>query len=302
MGESANVKERVIMEDRRIDAIAKLLATPGCRRTLIKGAGAALGTMLLAGRHATLAAGDYKTYIVAYYQAIAAQRYKTAYDLLGSTLQAKQTYDQFVAGFSDTAYVELNSVQNGTGGTSSRYPVDVVIVAWHTDGTIHQYSGTYYVGLVGGTPKIVDATITEGTAPTDQPPLCRAADLSTTASGNSAAGSRFLTITFTNKGHSTCALGGFPQTQLRDASHAHVISASEENGVTITTVRLAPDKKATLDLRWNNWCDAQPAGPLSTVVTLPGNLGHLTVAAAPGVPPCLGNGASHLTEKPFAPA
>src|SRR5262249_24185411 len=213
-----------------------------------------------------------------------------------------QTYDQFVAGFSDTAYVELSSVQNGTGGTPNHSPVDVRVVAWHTDGTIHQYSGTYYVGIVGGTPKIVDASISEDPAPTNQPPLRRAADLGTPSSGNSAAGSRFLTITLTNKGHGACVLGGFPHVQVRDASHARVISASEENGVTITTVRLAPNQKATLDLRWNNWCEAQPSGPLSTLVTLPGTLGHLTVPAAPGVPPCLGNGASHLTEKPFAAA
>ncbi|HEY7035138.1 MAG TPA: DUF4232 domain-containing protein [Thermomicrobiales bacterium] len=290
------------MEDRRIDVVAKFLAAPDSRRTFIRGAGAALGTMLIAGRRSTLAAGDYKTYVVAYYQAIAARRYKTAYDLLGSTLQANQSYDGFVAGYSDTDYVELNSVKNGTGGTSSRYPIDVVIVAWHTDGTIHQYDGTYYVGIVGGTPKIVGAKITEGPAPTNQPPLCRAADLGATSTGNSATGSRFLTITLTNKGHSACVLGGFPRTQVRDASHARVISASEESGVTITTVRLEPNKKATLDLRWNNWCDAQPTGPLSTLVTLPGNLGHLSVPGAPGVPPCLGDRASHLTEKPFAPA
>jgi hypothetical protein len=287
------------MEVRRIDAIAKLLAASGSRRSMIKGAGAVLGTVFLSGRHSALAAGDDKTYVVTYYQAIAARRFKTAYALLGSTLQGKQSYDDFAAGFADTAYVELNSVQNGTGGTSSRYPIEVRIIAWHTDGTIHQYSGTYYVGIVGGTPRIVDADIAEDAAPSDQPLLCRAADLSTTFQGDAATGSRFLTITLTNKSHSTCVLGGFPRVQIRDAANKRVISGSEENGVAIATVRLASNQKATLALRWNNWCGTQPAGPLSTLITLPGKLGHLTVAAAPGVPPCLGDGVSHLTEKPF---
>lgn len=291
------------MNSPRIDAVAKLLATSGSRRTLVKGIGATLGTIVLADRRSALAADDYTTPVVAYYQAVAARRFKTAYGLLDSALQAKQSYDQFVAGFSDTAYVELNSVKNGAApGSANRYPVDVRILAWHTDGTIHQYIGSYFVGLVGGAQKIVGASISEGPTPTDQPPLCRAADLGVTATGDAGAGSRFLTITLTNRGSATCVLGGFPHVQIRDAGNMRVISAAEESGVTITTVRLAPNQQATLGLRWTNWCGDQPVNPLSTLVTLPGSLGHLSVAAAPGVPPCLGNGGARLTEKPFASA
>jgi Domain of unknown function (DUF4232) len=289
------------MDDRRIDALAKLFATSGSRRTLLKGAGAALGTTFLAGRRGTLAAGVPKQYVIAYSQAIAARRFQTAYALLGSTFHDNQSYDEFVAGFSDTAYVELNIGQSGPG-PSNRYPIDVRVVAWHTDDSIHQFSGTYFVGFESGTPKIVDADLSEDPTPTDQPPLCRAADLGTAFRGDSATDNRFLTITFTNNGSAPCIVAGFPRVQVRDAAHARVISASGENGVTITTVRLAPTQQATLDLRWTNWCADQPSDPLSTLVTLPGHLGHLTVPAAPGVPPCLGSGSSHLTEKPFAPA
>jgi hypothetical protein len=289
------------MDGRGVDAVAKALARSGTRRTLITGAGAALGAILFGGRRGAQAAGDYKVYVIAYYQAIAARRFKTAYALLGSALRARQSYDNFVAGFSDTLYVELTVTHTG-GGTPNRSPVDVRVVAWHGDGTIHQYSGTYYVGIEGGTPKLVDAALSEDPAPKNQPALCRAADLGTTFRGDAATGSRFLTITLTNEGSAACVLGGFPRVQVRDAAKKRVISASEEFGVTIDTVRLAPNGTATLDLRWSNWCGNEPSGPLSTLVTLPGTLGRVAVAAAPGVPPCLGSGASHLTEKPFAAA
>src|SRR5262245_6918230 len=121
------------MDGRSVDAMAKTLARSGSRRALIAGAGAAFGAELCGGRRGAQAAGDYKVYVVAYYQAIAARRFKTAYALLGSALRAKQSYDEFAAGFSDTLYVEL-TVTHAGGGTSNRSPVDVRVVAWHSDG------------------------------------------------------------------------------------------------------------------------------------------------------------------------
>ncbi|WP_202235850.1 hypothetical protein [Actinacidiphila reveromycinica] len=70
--------------------------------------------------------------------------YADAWDLGGKNLD--EGYDDFVAGFSDTASVDV-TVTSVTGGT-----VFVSVESVHTDGTHHTYSGAYQVadGVITG--------------------------------------------------------------------------------------------------------------------------------------------------------
>lgn len=91
--------------------------------------------------------------LYAFYDAISLQDYKTAYNLLGAEWQAKQSYENFAAGYKDTLYVYLDyciGVENGDGTVS----VYVTIVADERteDGSTatEYYDLVYQVGYEAG--------------------------------------------------------------------------------------------------------------------------------------------------------
>ena len=246
------------------------------------------------------AAGDPEAVVSGYYQAIVSRDYPRAYDYLGASLR-RQTLEQFAAGFADTAYVDLLVL--GVMPSGDGMAVSVRVLAWHDDGSIHRFSGTYEVGLEDGDERLVAASIAEVAAPSWVPPLCHADDLSATATGDAGAGNRFATITLTNTSAAVCVLGGYPAVDLRDGRGTALIEATAEPEQPISTVTLEPGQSASFDLRWVNWC-GDSVGSVTATVMLPGDDAYrLTVGNAIAVPPCLGEGQpSSLTMRPFAAA
>jgi hypothetical protein len=245
-------------------------------------------------------ASDPESVVIDYYRAIVGRDYAAAYADLGTGLRS-QTLAQFSAGFADTAYVDalvLGATRSGNG-----FAVPVRILAWHNDGTIHRYVGSYTVGVEDGADKLIAAAITEAPSPSWVPPLCRTADLDVTSTNDAGAGNRFATFTLTNTSAAVCVLGGFPAVELRDDPGPSLIEAVPEPQQAIATVTLESGQAASFDLRWVNWCGA-PTNGLTAVITLPGDNAHpLQVAHPIGVPPCLGEGQhSDLTMRPFAAA
>jgi hypothetical protein len=239
--------------------------------------------------------------VTAYYQPIAAYDYARAYGELGAAFHRRQTQEEFTAGFADTAYVAVHVIgtaERGAGTTE----VAVKVVAWHNDGTVHQYHGSYTVGEEGGAAKLVDATIVEDPAPATMPHLCRPVDLRATATNDAGAGNRFATIKLTNASNAVCVLGGYPHIELSDGTGRLLIGSEHEANLPIVTVPLPPGGTGTVALRWTNWCGDPIGADLTAAVTLPGDSAdRVTLADSIGVPPCLGPDLpSHLTVRPFA--
>jgi hypothetical protein len=76
--------------------------------------------------------------VEAYYDAINARDYRAAWALVGGS-RFGQTYDEFAAGFADTAHDALTIT--GVDGDT----VTVKLVATYSDGSTHTYRGTYTV-------------------------------------------------------------------------------------------------------------------------------------------------------------
>ncbi|MGH3491758.1 MAG: DUF3761 domain-containing protein [Sciscionella sp.] len=85
----------------------------------------------------TAAALDPAATVEAFYAAINTSDYQTAWNLGGDNLG--ESYAAFAAGFSDTLSDQL-TVTSTTGDT-----VWVDLIAEHTDGTTHEYAGSYTV-------------------------------------------------------------------------------------------------------------------------------------------------------------
>jgi hypothetical protein len=120
-----------------------------------------------------------------------------------------------------------------------------------------------------------------------------------------AAGSRGTVVTV------ALAAGG-PPCDLAKAVHAEVVDANGKHlvkGATSTTdgsVALAPAASFQVGVAWSNWCDSQPAAPMTLFFGFGNQV--LSPVGAPGsvpasaVPPCNGNGASTLSLTDLQPA
>jgi hypothetical protein len=82
--------------------------------------------------------------VKAYYDAINAHDYRTAWNLGGKRF--RQTYDSFVSAFAETSHDRLRVL-----GVSGR-AVAISLEATQTSGAVKLYSGTYYVsgGVITG--------------------------------------------------------------------------------------------------------------------------------------------------------
>jgi hypothetical protein len=100
-----------------------------------------------------------------FYAAINAHEYAAAYALFDTNWQAQQSFADFAGGFADTARDELAIRAVAHAGEPDQYTVTIGLVATHTDGSRHQYSGTYTIGGPAGAPHIIAAQIADVTQP-----------------------------------------------------------------------------------------------------------------------------------------
>jgi hypothetical protein len=93
-----------------------------------------------------------------FYDAINNQDYRAAYNLRGADYQAQQPYDDFAAGYKDTALVMALST-DVSATAADRWDISVRIAAEQSDKSIQHFSGTYTVTRENGALKIVAANI-----------------------------------------------------------------------------------------------------------------------------------------------
>lgn len=110
----------------------------------------------------TPSAGDAVAVLQRFIKQINDRNFTGAYALLGRTLQQRQPLNRWIAGYADTASIQLFPGQNAP--SASGYTIQVIYVVTHTDDSLHYYKGSYVVGLEGGTLKILSGQFQE-TAP-----------------------------------------------------------------------------------------------------------------------------------------
>lgn len=228
-----------------------------------------------------------------FYLAIATYQYDDAYALLGSNLQASQSLSAFIAGYADTAYVQV--AITGHAASAGQQDVGVTITSWHNDGSIHAYSGTYTLNQMNGGWKIAAASITEDAQPQNVAPLMRFSDLGVTlGQPDAAVGHRYYHLLVTNNAQSAVTAAGVPHLKLLDASGRLVMDSSPGQLQSITAVTLQSGETADAQFEWSNWCEAAPAYPLKLQIAIPGDTHELLIPFTTPMgqvqaPPCMGN-------------
>lgn len=285
------------MEDRRHLQPVGILSRRITRRTAIHGTAGLAAAASLAGRGATRTIAARQTSgaentIEQFYADVATHHYREAYALLSNELRAKQSLDAFTKGYADTAFVEATIVGTGTGQND----VQVKVTAWHNDGSIHTYSGTYTLNQDGDSWKIVAASLTEDAPPQNVAPLMRTADVDIAlTSGGAAAGHAYLHLQVTNHAQTAVTAAGVPQLTLLDAAGSLVMASSPAQAQSLTPVVLQTGESAFAMFEWANWCEAAPAYPLRLQITLPGDpqtatIPYATSGGAVQAPRCTSSG------------
>lgn len=275
------------MDDHAFDHLAMFLAQPFNRRTLLGGLIAASVPGLGKTRAEVLATSqDQGGLVFDYYQAIDAHKYKTAYSYLGAKFTARQTLENFTAGFSDTVYDDLIIHAVHPDSANNRVVYDVTITAWHVDGSVLFFAGTYTEGRENGRTKLIDAAI-QPTKSHAVAPLCKASGLTASMSGDAGAGQRYGSVTVTNSASHACVLGDIPRVTLRAENGRKLMNARQETGFPITTITLDPGQQAVLEMHWSNWCGDANIGRPGVSVQLSGERGTMAGLTGIGVPPCL---------------
>jgi hypothetical protein len=131
--------------------------------------------------------------------------------------------------------------------------------------------------------------------PTSDPSApCATANLAVSADPwGGAMGSRGTTVLFrTVDSAEPCTLNGSPKTEIVDAAGNVLVSAAASNAG--SPVQLGAGRVAELNIRWSNWCGADPPPPLKLVLHLEGASAEFPVTALGGgqmsAPPCNGPG------------
>lgn len=231
-----------------------------------------------------------------FYGAINARDYRTAYALFDPSWG--QTYEEFAAGFADTARDDLDILGVIAAPTPGRYFVQVRLSAARTDGTRQWYSGTYQIGGAPGDPRIVAADVaalTEEQARqlvANVPPGCTDAQIGLIARPQRIEEGRVVDILIgvTNSGP-TCRLAAPLQIALVGTDGQPL--ALEGNVQVLVPSGTLGTENLGLVFGWTNWCGAvAPA-------TLRATLGDDTIAAAIEQPPACADRAapSRLTRR-----
>jgi len=229
--------------------------------------------------------------VQAYYSAIDAFDYDTAYGLLGSAWQKQQSSKNFTTGFSGTAFVRLEVVQTDVTDANTAI-VTVRLTSWHNDGSVHPYAGTYTVGLENDEWRLVDASVAVVKLTVVVPPLCTIRDLAfTTGDWDAGMGNRYGSLIATNTSDTTCVVGGTPRlTVVIKGVKTPIVSTGEGTALPDAIV-LKPIEAAVAPIRLANWCPANDA-PLTISVMVPGDNASTTLSPTTiwSTPPCLGAG------------
>ncbi|MFN8530198.1 MAG: hypothetical protein U0670_16485 [Anaerolineae bacterium] len=100
-----------------------------------------VGAISAAPDGAQIESTDPRAVVLAYYNAINLRDYRTAYNMRPST----QSYEQYAAGFADTVrgIPYVGGAQSAGGGLMY---VPLVLVAYHTDGSVTSYYGCFTMG------------------------------------------------------------------------------------------------------------------------------------------------------------
>ncbi|HLA65334.1 MAG TPA: hypothetical protein VK600_01990 [Candidatus Saccharimonadales bacterium] len=165
-------------------------------------------------------------------------------------------------------------------------------------------SGPSHNGVGGGTSPSPSASPTA--AASVAPGACAPGDVILTAEPwGGAAGSRGTVVTVKlAPGAAQCDLPKAIHGEIVDANGTHLVK-----GVTSTTdgsVALAPDASFQVGVAWSNWCDSQPAAPMTLFFgfgnQVPSPVGTAGSVPASAVPPCNGSGPSSLSLTDLQPA
>ncbi len=283
----------VSMNEERFDAMSRRFGRAITRRRLL-GASSAIVAGMVLGRGAVRAQssqGGAAQVVEQFYQAIDAYQYADAYELLGSSLQAGQSPEDFEDGYSDTAFEELKTGQTSSAPEGTE--VEVELIAWHNDGTIESFQGSYTVGDEDGQQRILLSSIEQVDPPANVPPLCAIADLSfALGPWDAGAGSRMSNVIATNASNAECVMGGSPRLILT-ASNGHQLVSSSVAGSPPVGIRVAPSQTASAPLSFSNWCEPTDMSGVTLAIDIAGDRSRGTVDfAANGItfPPCLGQG------------
>lgn len=280
------------MNGAQFDSITRIFATNVSRRKLL-GASAAVGVAALTPLRlptASAQSDDAVALVQQFYQSIDAYAYDDAYALYGSNMQSQQTAQQFEQGYSDTAFVQMTtggSSPNSNGTTS----VSVKLIAWHNDGSIKAFNGSYQVGAEGGTLKILGASINEGPKPSGTTPLCTIDQLGfSLGPWDAGAGSRNSSVVAVNNSNSSCTVGGAPRVIINDTTSGESLQSTSEAGSPPVGIVLNPGSSAHAPLRFSNWC-VDTKNKISLAVEVAGDDSQGTIdTSANGItyPPCMG--------------
>lgn len=279
------------MEDRHRTSPVGLLTGRFSRRAAIRGA-VGLGAAAALGGQAAAQQSTPDSTIQQFYLAVGTYQYQQAYALFGSALQARQSLAAFIKGYADTAYVQAQIT--GHAASAGQQDVGVALTAWHNDGSIHAYSGTYTLSLTGGVWKIAAAAIAEGTPPANVAPLMAFGDLKVALGEPDAGmGHRYYHLLMTSNAENAVTAAGVPHLTLLDASGKIVMQSSSGQLQPMTAVTLTSGQAADAQFEWSNWCETAPAYPLRLQIAIPGDTHELVIPFTTPMgqvqaPPCMG--------------
>lgn len=297
------------MEDRHRTSPVSLLTGRFSRRIALRGALVLAGAGALGGasRPAAAQQSTPDSTIQQFYLAVGTYQYKDAYALLNSNLQARQSLAAFIKGYADTAYVQAQIT--GHAASAGQQDVGVVLTAWHNDGSIHAYSGTYTLSLAGSTWKIAGASIKEVAPPANAAPLMTFGDLNVAMGQPDAGmGHRYFHLLVTSNAQNPVTAAGVPHLKVLNASGGVVMESSPGQLQPMTAVTLQPGQTADAQFEWSNWCGATPAYPLKLQIAIPGDTHELiipftTTLGPVQAPPCIGTASPAVFQSmAFAPA
>ena len=280
------------MNGTQFDVLARMFAAKTSRRRVIGGAAAIAAAALLPLelRTASAQTDDAVALVQQFYESIDAYAYADAYALYGSNMQSQQSAAQFEQGYSDTAFVQMTT-SGSTANANGTSRVSVKLVAWHNDGTIRAYGGSYTVGTENGQLKILGASINEGPKPSGTVPLCTINQLDfSLGPWDAGAGSRMSSVVATNTSDASCTVGGSPRVIINDATSGESLKSASEAGSPPVGITLDPGASAHAPLRFSNWC-VSTQNKISLAVEIPGDDSQGTIdTSANGItyPPCLG--------------
>ena len=95
-----------------------------------------------------------QTLLENYYSDINNKDYQDAYAMLGSAMQANQSYSNYTNGYANTQQDQLNITKN-TQQADGTVRLDVTLQATTTDGSIQNFTGYYIIGQENGSLKIL---------------------------------------------------------------------------------------------------------------------------------------------------